>query len=249
MASVVCLLPRTLKKGMKGKDVRMMKRALSIAGYGAWKPFTLLFGDAYVILLKKFQKAHHLPADGIYGPATHRLLARYYDRYGIKTMNELSHKRAIENDPTNRMVSAALNIYNFCHLTGRGSYTQTARRMSIIRGRWRPPFSNKIWMYEDCSSSCTGICWIAKVRDPNNLGYSGQGYTGTMAIHGVRINGPSAACFAFYGGFPYKHVVMCVGFKYGRPLVFSWGSGLPKILDAHYRNDLSHWRGGYAHNA
>jgi hypothetical protein len=247
-SSAICLLPRTLKKGMKGEDVRMMKRALSIAGYGKWKPYTLLFGDAYVTLLKKFQHDNHQHVDGIYGPNTHRLLARFYDRYGISTMNKLAHAKAVQNEPAQRMVSAAIDIYNWCKLTGRGTYTQSERRMSIIRGRWRPPFSEKVWLWEDCSSSCTGICWIARVADPNHLGYNLQGYTGTMAIHGMRINSASVACFAFYGHFPYKHVTMCIGFKGGRPLVFSWGSGLPRILDAYYRSDFNHWRGGYARN-
>src|SRR5690242_17661546 len=122
--NAICLLPRTLKEGMKGVDVQMMKRALSMAGFGKWKPFTNLFGPAYVILLKEFQKSRHIKADGIYGPDTHYALARFYDAWGMSNMNKLAHQQAVQNDPAARMVTAALAIYNYCRITGRGAYTQ-----------------------------------------------------------------------------------------------------------------------------
>lgn len=245
MASTVCLLPRTLKEGMRGNDVVAMKRALSRAGYGTWKGmlFTKLFGDSTVTLLKRFQMKNKLRVDGQYGPVTHKKLAKFYDAYGMKLMNDMATARKQLKEPAARMVAAALEIYNYCHLTGHGTYTQGNRRMSIVKRRWRPPFSRDIWLYEDCSSSVTGISWIAKIPDPNHLGYSGYGYTGTLSVHGRRVSTPTPACFGFYGyRWPYKHTVMYLH----NGLVFSWGSGLPKILRWNYRSDLNHWRGGYA---
>jgi peptidoglycan hydrolase-like protein with peptidoglycan-binding domain len=249
-AGAVCLLPRTLKVGMRGNDVLAMKRALSRAGYGRWKPFTKLFGRNMETLLKRFQRDHGLKSiDGVYGPLSHKLLARFYDDYGMSLMNDLAYEINARNNPAQKMVSAALEIYNFCRLTGRGGYTQSARRMSIVRNRWRAPFSEKLWLSEDCSSSVTGACWLAGVPDPNGLGYNGQGYTGTLVTHGFRISSPVLGALGFYGsGWPYKHVVMCVAVK-PQVLVFSWGSGLPKVLNPYYRSDLNHWRSGYARSA
>jgi peptidoglycan hydrolase-like protein with peptidoglycan-binding domain len=248
MAKAVCLFPRPLKVGMRGNDVLAMKRALSRAGYGRWKPFTKLFGGQMEKLLKKFQRDHGLkPVDGIYGPVTHRHLARFYDSYGMKLMNDMHNRLSVQSDPARRMVDAALEIYNFCRLSGRGTYTQSSRRMSIVRNRWRVPFSQKIWLFEDCSSSVTGACWNAGVPDPNGLGYNGQGYTGTLSVHGFRVMVPSLGSLGFYGyRHPYTHVVMCVGLN--PTIAFSWGSGLPKLLYPSYRSDFNHWRSGYAKN-
>lgn len=245
----IVLLPRDLKKGMKGTDVQMMKRALSMAGFGKWKPFTKLFGPAYIILLMQFQKKHGLKQDAVYGAATHRKLAPFYDAWGMKNMNELANKRDIQNEPAARMVTAAMHVFNFCRLTGRGRYTQAWSRMSIVRNRLKIPFSSKEFLTEDCSSSCKGIGWLAKVPDINNTRYDLVGYTGSISVHGFRINIPTIAAFGFYGwGWPYKHMTMCVAISDGVAYVFSWGSGLPRILRHNYRSDFNHWRSGFARN-
>lgn len=247
MASqVICLFPKILKPGDRGKDVLAMKRALSRAGMQRWKVFTKLWGADTTTVLKNFQKKYHLNVDGVYGINTHRKLAPYYDRYGMKIMNDEFLRLHTVNDPQVRMVSAALEIYNFCKMTGRGQYTQTARRMSIVRNRWRIPFAKSVWLYEDCSSSLTGVSWEARIPDPNHLSYSGQGYTGSLSVNGFRISVPIPGSFGFYGAFwPYHHVVMCISTRGPTPLVFSWGSGLPKILPWNYRSDFNHWRSGY----
>lgn len=248
MASqVICLFPHTMKAGDRGDTVLAMKRALSMAGFGRWKVFTKLWGKDTTILLKRFQAKHGLQQDGVYGLQTHKKLAHYYDRYGMKIMNDEFHRLQIATDPAQKMVSAALAIYNFCKMTGRGQYTQTARRMSIVRNRWRIPFNPAVWLYEDCSSSLTGISWEANIPDPNHLSYSGQGYTGSLSVNGFRTQVPIPGSFGFYGAFwPYHHVVMCISTRGSTPLVFSWGSSLPKILPWNYRGDFNHWRSGYA---
>ena len=124
-------------------------------------------------------------------------------------------------------------------------YTQSARRMTIVRDRVKLPSLTR-QIYEDCSSSVTGLYWLAKLRDPNDLGYNGQGYTGTMALHGRvvwRLGQPLTLLrpgdVIFYGAFPHSHETMYLGL--GR--VFSNGSeGGPYDLPALYRGDAVYAR-------
>ena len=242
---MIVLLPRVIRPGMKGDDVFYLKRALSEAGCGKWlgPAFTKTNGRYNVQNIKKFQKKVGLKQDGVYGETTHKKLAKYYDRYGAKGMNDMYVK--IHMGPAEKSIAAALDIYNYCRMTGKGVYTQSGLRMSIVRNKWRPPFFPHT-LFEDCSSSVTGEDWIAGNPDPNGLGYNGQGFTGTLAVHGTRVAKATKAALGFYGNYPYKHVVRCIGFRGdGTPLVFSWGSGLPKIHESNYRGDFSHWRRYY----
>lgn len=120
-------------------------------------------------------------------------------------------------------------------------YSQS-NRMQIVRGRLNlPPLTRSIW--EDCSSSTTGLYWLAHLPDPNDLGYAGYGYTGTQANHGrlVWVHGQSLTRLRpgdliFYGRWPYRHVSMYLG----AGLVFSHGSeGGPYLLPVLYRTDAA----------
>jgi hypothetical protein len=124
-------------------------------------------------------------------------------------------------------------------------YTQTAARMTIVRDQLKlPPLARSI--SEDCSSSTTGLYWLAKLPDPNGLGYNGQGYTGTEAQHGDvvwHLGQPLSLLrpgdLIFYGAFPHSHVTMYLG--NGR--VFSHGSeGGPYNLPVLYRGDAFYAR-------
>lgn len=249
MASAICLLPRLLKRDMVGNDVYAMKRALSRAGYGRGILITRKFGATALKRLVEFQTDMGIMVDGEYGMQTHKKLAPYYDAYGMKLMNDMYHRLHDAPTAVEKMVSAALEIYNYCKLTGLGTYTQSGLRMSIIRNRWRIPFRKGTHLYEDCSSSCKGICWEAGIPTPDGIPYEMcEGYTGTISLHGFRVSVPVLGAFGFYGsGHPYKHMTMCVRIeKSGLAYVFSWGSGLPKILPYNYRSDFNHWRSGYA---
>ena len=150
---------------------------------------------------------------------------------------------------------------------GEVGYTQTSSRMQIVRDRIKlpplpsPATSNgahrKItYIYEDCSSSVTGLYWLAAggsstnphpigLPDPNgykNPPFRGYGYTGTQASSGRvvwRIGQPISQLkigdLIFYGGgFPHHHVTMYLG--NGR--VFSHGTNTgPFNLPIFYRND------------
>lgn len=76
-------LIRTLRRGMKGPDVLAVKRALRAADYGLGLVMTRTFGSGLDRQLRRFQKAKNLPVDGIYGARTHKVLARYFDAYGL----------------------------------------------------------------------------------------------------------------------------------------------------------------------
>jgi len=54
---------RTLRKGMKGDDVKKMQKAIGVGADGDFGPGTL-------VAVKKWQKLNGLVADGIVGPAT-----------------------------------------------------------------------------------------------------------------------------------------------------------------------------------
>lgn len=120
------------------------------------------------------------------------------------------------------------------------AYSQVIRMQIVKQKILLPPL--KRYIYEDCSSSVTGLYWLAHLPDPNGLGYNGYGYTGTQAAHGVvvwRIGQPLSQLkpgdLIFYGGgWPHHHVTMYLG--NGR--VFSHGTSLgPYNLPVLYRSD------------
>lgn len=119
-------------------------------------------------------------------------------------------------------------------------YSQ-ANRMNIVRYKIHLPPLNR-YIYEDCSSSVTGLYWLAGLPDPNRLGYNGYGYTGTQANHGTVVwhLGQSLGLLRvgdiiFYGGgFPHHHEAVYIG--NGR--VFSHGSNAgPVNVPVLYRSD------------
>jgi hypothetical protein len=240
---------RNLKLGDKGKDVLMVKRALAVAPIPGSKPkktyrkwgwaFTQSFGGQLKKDIERFQKDHGLKVDGEYGPETHKKLAKYFDSYGAKTMISLL--------PTTPVcVQAAMVAMNNRGLV---HYSQSTRMM-IVRYGIKPLAKLIDWfkrgkqLWEDCSSSSTGFYYIEGRPDPNDCGYNGLGYTGTLVVHGTRVSTPQPGDLGFYGsGWPYHHVVICVGIKNGVPMVVSHGSeNGPLLLPYNYRGDFSHWR-------
>lgn len=233
--------PRDLHRGMKGKDVLALQRALSRAGFHAWGLRTGQFGDQLYKDVRRFQQTKGLHVDGVYGRETHAKLARSYTLYEINLILQV-HLETPQQRAQRLLIAAAMYLYN---VRGRVHYTQGSARMSIVR--WHLATLAKLQgagpLYEDCSSGATGLFYIARVPDPNGFYYNGLGYTGTMAVRGQRHYGtqPVGAC-GFYGWYPYAHVVVAV--TVGTiPRVWSLGSEPgPLVLRADYRGLPAQWR-------
>jgi peptidoglycan hydrolase-like protein with peptidoglycan-binding domain len=68
---------RTLKRGMRGQDVRVLQDYLTRAGVAT--PVDGVFGPGTKGNVRRFQRAHGLTADGVVGPATEGTLRRIGD--------------------------------------------------------------------------------------------------------------------------------------------------------------------------
>lgn len=244
--------PRDLHTRVIGRDVMALQRALTEARsprthkpYRQWKKghATGQYGKALREQVKHFQHDHGLVADGVYGKQTHAALAPFYDAYGIKLLNSVSVYTPAQRRLADLM-TAAMVLYN---RRGIVHYTQGPSRMMIVRHHMKlAELSTTPWLYEDCSSSVTGLRYVSGLPDANGViagrQYSGYGFTGTLASHGTRVlmaNAPKGALF-FYGSYwPYHHVTMAVG----GGLVFSHGSEVgPLLVRFNYRHDVNHAR-------
>lgn len=198
---------REVKLGTIGKDVLAIKRALSSAGFGVWGGWgsqPRLFGPYARRNLINFQKKHGLKADGIYGLATHRKLAPYFDSYGRWLLGQTK----IIVPATKREVIVSTAMLGWQKRT-QIHYTQSWLRMQGVKQKIKPP---AVPSWEDCSSFATWCYWVAGARDPNGFSYNGLGYTGTLANHGWRTRSPQPGDLVFYGSFPHSHVTIYVGF-------------------------------------
>jgi len=63
---------RTLHKGDRGHDVRVLQDFLTRAGYAT--PIAGVFGPQTLKNVRRFQRAHHMPVDGVVGSGTSRAL-------------------------------------------------------------------------------------------------------------------------------------------------------------------------------
>jgi peptidoglycan hydrolase-like protein with peptidoglycan-binding domain len=98
-------LIRSIKKGNHGPDVLALKRALKRAKVKA--PGLVLnrrFGRALDKAVRRFQKLNGLPADGVYGERTHRLLAPFFDPYGRRLLRQ-APKFTPQEERFNRLLS------------------------------------------------------------------------------------------------------------------------------------------------
>jgi peptidoglycan hydrolase-like protein with peptidoglycan-binding domain len=239
-------LPRELHEGDRGQDVLMVKRAISRAGYRRWGlGLHKHFGALLTKNVKQLQRDCNLKADGVYGAATHKKLAAYFDAYGANEMVKLW--KAAQETPVDVAVKANLIAHNFAW---QNAYTQTASRMMIVRlgiktlAALTAFFKKKHVLHEDCSSFQTGAAMIGGCVNPNTGGrtYTEAGYTGTMAVHGVRLTRPRKGALGFFGaGFPYRHVVRALE-DGDRPLCGSHGRPGFDLEYPDYRSDFSHWR-------
>lgn len=69
---------RTLRRGDRGEDVKVLQRALKRAGYDAGT-IDGIFGPRTEAAVRAFQRANGLTVDGIVGPRTWAALAPYME--------------------------------------------------------------------------------------------------------------------------------------------------------------------------
>jgi len=194
----------------------LLKRALRAAGLlpGKGRPSGFL-GPFAVRALVQLGRADKLPprkkggawrrglrrfeTGGIYGPNAHRKLAVYYDDFGASRLRAITRARQLASVRAAGVGACRLVIARRANI----HYTQSARRMSGVRGRLLPL---RYGTWEDCSSEATWIAWVmdqaarrfgGRVPDPNGLGYNGQGYTGTQTANGIPVNPYTAPILAF----------------------------------------------------
>lgn len=78
----------------------------------------------------------------------------------------------------------------------------------------------------DCSEAVTLLFRTAGLRDPNGLGFNGEGYTGTILQHLPHYQNNERAhqgALGVYGEYPGVHVVMSMDDPSFDPYVFSHG--------------------------
>lgn len=228
---------RGLQKGMKGSDVLALERALVRVGVLHGKPDNV-FGPGTSAAVALFQTKHHLkPASGMYGPLTHRALVKAggYDARGAAMMEAV--RKALTKHSGGRPAIREAALLMIRH-TAVVHYTQTPKRMQIVRTRLNTVAKLRAqlahYLFEDCSSSTTGLYYIGGVPDPNGLGYNGQGYTGTMTNHGRRSRSAPFGALVFYAGRSgaVGHVTMSLG----DGTCFSHGNeSAPQRLPINYR--------------
>lgn len=78
----------------------------------------------------------------------------------------------------------------------------------------------------DCSESVTSLFRWAGLRDPNGLGYNGEGFTGTLLghlKHYAQTADANPGALGVFGKAPGTHVVMLMERAGDNPWVFSHG--------------------------
>jgi cell wall-associated NlpC family hydrolase len=81
-----------------------------------------------------------------------------------------------------------------------------ANEPRIHYGETRPvPLARALPLTTDCSGFVTLCYYLAGAPDPNGLGYSGQGWTGTLLAHLPRARRLRAGDIVVWGAYPGRH--------------------------------------------
>ncbi len=234
-------LPRNLKLGSKGRDVRALGRALKSAGFWpSGQRVTNVFDETVDGAVRRFQRSRRLRDDGEVGPDTFGALLPHYDAYGRLLVRRVQRRLEKLANPTGKRqrIVAAANV----GFRNRGSirYTQDARRMQGVRERIRLPNFPR---FEDCSSFATWCYWVAGAPDPNGRGYDGFGFTGTQIGPGRKVTEPRPGDLVFYGWEPARNCPKHVALYVGNGNVVSHGSESgPNLAPIDYRSDRNQIR-------
>lgn len=225
---------RTIRFGSRGSDVIAVKRALSHAGYMKW-PTDATWSRNYGPILRsavhRFQKRYGLK-QGAYEINTHRKLVSlgHFDKWGAHLMAISPRPRGQDQSHRDKIVATMLWAY---HHRDQIHYAQSRP----IDGHGHP---YKLPLSTDCSGISTDAYEWSGAHDPNGFGFNGEGWTGTLAKHGIQTFTIKGGDLNFYGnGYPYHHVTVALG----ATTCGSHGSeGGPYLLPIRYRTDYDHTR-------
>jgi cell wall-associated NlpC family hydrolase len=188
-------LPRILRLGSVGRDVRALQRALQAAGVRSQPPTAKpsTFDEGTDDEVRTFQKRNHLFVDGEVGEDTYGALASFYDARAVKLLNSV--KEASPDTIRRKIAKAAhAGVVNRAQV----HYTrEEGTRMEGITAERRPPDYPR---YADCSSFVIWCYWAAGAPDPNGTDYQG-GWSGSLLRRGDEVKVANAAVgdIAFYG--------------------------------------------------
>jgi cell wall-associated NlpC family hydrolase len=190
-------LPRILRIGSKGRDVRALQRALKAAGVRDTPPTPnpSTFDEDTDEHVRAFQKHKHLLVDGEVGENTYGALASFYDERGKKLVTFVKETEASPDTLRQKIAKAAHTGYinrDEIH------YTQAAGlRWEGITDKRRPP---EFPTSADCSSFAIWCYWAAGASDPNGTLYRG-GWSGSLMQRGTEVKVADARVgdLAFYG--------------------------------------------------
>jgi cell wall-associated NlpC family hydrolase len=188
-------LPRILRLGSVGRDVRALQRALEAAGVRQEHPTggQTAFDEATEDEVRAFQKQHNLLVDGEVGKHTYAALASFYDARGVKLLTSV--KEASPDSLRRKIAHAAhVGVKNKDEV----HYDDHAGvRWEGITDERRPPDFPRT---ADCSSFAIWCYWAAGAPDPNGNDYHG-GYSGSLVQKGTEVDRADAMMgdIAFYG--------------------------------------------------
>lgn len=94
----------------------------------------------------------------------------------------------------------------------------------------RPGLLPRLPLTTDCSGFVTGCYRAAAAPDPNGNNYDGEGFTGTLLSHGMRVENPRPGDVVIYGQPPDGHHAAIVVRAGADPLTVSHGSEAGPLL-------------------
>jgi len=143
-------LIRPVHRGDSGPDILAIKRALDAAGYGRYLVKSRSFGSGLERQVRRYQKNHALPVDGVYGQKTHDLLYPHFDDYGRELLANAPKKSKEEI-----VYAELLSIMAKCHRDTPG-YVWGG-------GHSKPLAEVKTTDGMDCSGSTSYVLWFVKL--------------------------------------------------------------------------------------
>jgi hypothetical protein len=192
--------------GDVGSDVWAVKRAyisMGVSGSGTLAK-TKRAGSAFVAVTQIVQRQHSLKADGIYGAATHAVVAPHFDRWGAALYRSAAIRHHTPPAPTGSTAAARRLLV----LHGQGKYRadnpgdlndiEAAARGAAVwsrAGRWvhidRRPLELLVWLIDKKGYQ---IGTFAICSDHSNDGP--HGHAGGLAVDISSVNGVSIASHA-----------------------------------------------------